>query len=312
MCRQGKTYRRATLLVLSSFTVFCSQALAEQSEPVSVDVGLGAAATHSGIAIGWDARAHGNSSIAIGAKSRRFGMDEAYASNGGVAIGTGSRSTTAGDVNFGSRKLSGLKDGAMDDEAVTVRQMKAAQAYTDNVRHDLVNQIGPAQARVKAEAVAAAAAYSDAADSQMLELARAYTDQTRREDLNYYTEHVGRAVLADANDFSEMRSQQAEHNAVTRSRQYTDKRVDQVQSQMKRYRKRALGGIAGAMAMTTLTPPPAGANTALGVSVGSYGGQMALASGMAFRTGKNSHLRVNTSWDTSGGVGLAAGYNLAW
>ncbi len=313
MCRPRKKYGCTALLVLGSFTVFGAQAGLTFDDPQNVELGPEASATHSGIAIGKSARSYGDYSVAIGGTSfRNSGLAGAYAINGGVAIGSGSRSTKAGDVNFGSRKLSGLKDGTKDDEAVTVRQMKAANAHTDNVKQELVKLIAPAQAKAKAAAVAEAAAHSDEGDRRMLELAREYTDQTRSEDLNYYTRNVGAAVLADAADLTQMRGRQAENNAVTRSRQYTDKHIAQVQLQIKTDRKRALGGIASAMAMTALTQPPAGTSTTFGVSMGSYGGQTALASGLAFRTGDLSHLRVNTSWNPSGGVGVAVGYNLAW
>lgn len=350
MCRHKKTIPHVAAMTLASMLLFSQHAGAEQSEPKYTSLGHEADAFGTGaVAIGWGAKARGKGSIAIGSKGDIFGLDGTSATNGGIAIGDGSRSDIAGDVNFGSRILSGLRDGVSDDEAVTMRQMKAAQAYTDTVKNDLIKMMDPAGSPVlsqakaysdlsKTQAIAAANAYSDAVkndtivqgkkyveqiiaagraqhDTKLLALARSYSDRENQitlENANAYSEKVGRAVLSSANAFTELRSRQAQDNAVQLSRQYTDRRVDQLQSQIKKFRRRANAGISGAMAMTTLTPPPTGANTSFGMAMASYRNQVALASGVTFRTGKNSNLRLNTSWDSAGGIGAAAGFNVAW
>ncbi|MGX9937485.1 YadA-like family protein [Advenella kashmirensis] len=380
MCKHKKTIPHLAAITLASMLLFSQHAGAEQGEATYVELGHEADAFGTGaVAIGWGANARGDGSIAIGSKSNIFGSNRSSASNGGIAIGSGSRSDVDGDVNFGSRKLSGLRDGTSDDEAVTMRQMKAAQAYTDTVKNDLLRMIDPAsspvlaQAKaysdkssaqaitaantysnaVKNEAIAAANTYSDAVKNEAIAAANAYSDAVKNETIvqgkkhleqimasdraqhdakllsqaksysdreslvtlenaNVYSEKVGRAVLSSANAFTELRSRQAQDNAVALSRQYTDRRVDQLQSQVKKFRRRANAGISGAMAMTTLTPPPTGANTSFGMAMASYRSQVALATGVTFRTGKNSNLRLNTSWDSAGGIGAAAGFNVAW
>ncbi|AHG63452.1 YadA-like family protein [Advenella mimigardefordensis] len=365
MCRLKRTIPQVTFVTLACMLLFCRQAGAEQGEPLSTQLGHEAEASGTGaVAIGWGAHALGKDSIAIGSKTQIIGPGTTFATNGGIAIGTGSQSRSAGDVNFGSRKLSGLRDATSDDEAVTMRQMKAAKAYTETVKSDLLRAIDSAGAPVlsearaysdlsktqaiaaantysnttKNEAIAAANAYSDAAmndtlergkhyaeqiiaasraqyDTSLLSQARSYSDRESRktlENAHLYSEEVGRSVLSSANAFTEMRSRQARDSAVDLSRQYTDRRVNQLQSQIKKFRRRANAGISGAMAMTTLTPPPANANTSFGMALATYRNQMALASGVSFRTGKNSNFRLNTSWDSAGGIGAAAGFNMAW
>jgi adhesin YadB/C len=365
MCRHKKTIPHVVAMTLASMLLFSQHAGAEQSEPTYTTLGYEAEAFGAGaVAIGWGATARGKGSIAIGSKGEVISLNDAFATGGGIAIGGGSRSTTNGDVNFGSRTLSGLRDGVSDDEAVTMRQMKAAQAYTDTVKNDLLRMLDPAgspmlaQAKAysdlsKTQAIAAANAYSDAVKKETIATANAYSDAVKKETIvqgkkqaeqiiaagraqydtkllaqarsysdrenqitlenaNAYSEKVGRAVLSSANAFTELRSRQAQDNAVQLSRQYTDRRVDQLQSQIKKFRRRANAGISGAMAMTTLTPPPTGANTSFGMAMASYRNQVALASGVTFRTGKNSNLRLNTSWDSAGGIGAAAGFNVAW
>jgi len=304
--------------------VFGQHAGAEQAEPRYTQLGHEARAFGTGAAaIGWGAEARGDNSIAIGARGDRMGVAGTSASNGGIAIGVGSQSHSAGDVNFGSRKLSGLRDGIRDDEAVTMRQMKAAQAYTDlsrtqaiaaaNAYSDAVKNATIAQSKQQLEQMIAAGRAQH--DAKLLSQAKSYADrenQVTLENAHVYSDKVGQAVLSRANAFTELRSRQAQDNAIEQSRQYTDRRMGQLQSQIKKIRRQANAGISGAMAMTTLTPPPAGADTSFGMAMATYRSQVALASGVTFRTGKNSNLRLNTSWDSAGGIGAAAGFNMAW
>ncbi len=324
MCRQKKTRPQVTAMAFASMLLFCQHAGAEQGEPKYVELGYQAEAFGTGaVAIGWGATARGKGSIAIGSKGEVIGLHGTSAANGGIAIGDGSESHINGDVNFGSRTLSGLRDGVSDDEAVTMRQMKAAQAYTDlsktqaiaaaNAYSDAVKNETIAQGKKHVEQIIAAGRAQH--DTKLLSLARSYSDrqnQAMLENANAYSEKVGRNVLSSANAFTELRSRQAQDNAVALSRQYTDRRVGQLESQIKKFRRRANAGISGAMAMTTLTPPPANANTSFGMAMATYRSQVALASGVTFRMGKSSNLRLNTSWDSAGGIGAAAGFNVAW
>ncbi len=407
----------------------------EDHDPRPVNTAIGDRASAEGIgsvAIGRGAKAGDHSSIAIGGGTYFVGTTNpnfvdyltlpAKAENGGIAIGSGARSLTAGDVNFGSRKLSGLLDGVQDDEAVTVRQLNAARAqlaaaspasaasspevasavaaqgertlneakaYSDqSVTHavstanaytneqktaavaeskaytDAVSSQWENRAQQdKADAIAAANTYTDKAKEEVkiyadktreevktyvnstkdevkaysheqseaaIKTANAYTDKIQEDTLTQarsyvklesakafesareYADQSASNMLTSAKDYAKQRSQQAQELAISKANRYTDQRVDQLQSQMKRLRNRANAGISGAMAMTALTPPPAGTNTSFGMAMAGYRNQFAIASGATFRLAENRHIRLNSSWDSSGGIGIAAGFNMAW
>lgn len=368
MCRNKKTVPFVTTVALTSLMLFCLPSQAEQSDQGNIAFGTNAQATGWGaIAIGANSHARGAGSVVIGPSRGLLGDDRPLAVDGGIAIGSGSKSYGREDVNFGSRKLSGLLDGVADDEAVTVRQLNAAKIYTDTVKQEVIGLIAPSGGQMlsdakaysdssKSEAIAQARKYTDASNSHAITVAtqyvdaknektlgsaRAYADTARHEaivhankqtsvalsearsyadrkaytmleDANSYADSIGRSVLKSANDFTEQRTRQARDQAIAMSRQYTDQRVERLQSQMKRIRKQANAGISGAMAMTALMPPPQGTNTSFGMAMATYRNQVAVASGFGFRVGKNSNIRLNTSWDSASGIGAAAGFNMAW
>ncbi len=399
MFRHTKLKPYCHAVALSLLLGLGGKACAEIHDHPQTNVVLGHRATANGlnaVAIGAGATASEEQSIAIGAEFMRFGggatpiLDRRNAApvarHGGIAIGTGSRSDTAGDVNFGSRKLSGLLDGVADDEAVTMRQFKAAQpnqanpgaelasvvasegartlseaktytdtstiqavsaannyaneqkasalmeskAYTDTARNELTTYAG----EQKASALMESKAYTDTARNELttyageqksaaIKAANAYTDLMRQEALADGKAYIDQRLasislvdegklLATASELTDMRNKQTQEQAVRISRRYTDERFSQLQSQMKRLRKRANAGISGAMAMTALTPPPSGSNTSFGMAMAGYRKQLAIASGLTFRFKDKQNLRLNTAWDSSGGIGIAAGFNMAW
>lgn len=313
-----------TAMAFTSMLLFCQDAAAEPGEALYTELGNEAKARGTGaVAIGWGAKATGSDSIAIGSKKHILDINGISASNGGIAIGAGSHSHVDGDVNFGSRRLSGLRDGVNDDEAVTMRQMKEAKAFSESSRNQAIAAAKKYSDGLQKDALAQGRQYVAQLvqaervqqDKNLLSQARSYADlgnQVTLESANVYSEKIGHSVLSSANAFTQLRSEQAEANAVRRSNQYTDQRFGQVQSQIRKLRRRAYAGVSGAMAMTALTPAPAGANRSFGMAMATYRNQVALASGVSFRTGKTSHIRLNASWDSAGGLGAAAGFNLAW
>lgn len=373
MFRHTKLKPYCHAVALSLLLGLGGKACAEIHDHPQTNVVLGHRATANGlnaVAIGAGATASEEQSIAIGAEFMRFGGGAApildrrnaapVARHGGIAIGTGSRSDTAGDVNFGSRKLSGLLDGVADDEAVTMRQFKAAQPNQANPGAELASVVASEGARTLSEAktytdtstiqaVSAANNYANEQKASALMESKAYTDTARNELTTYageqesaaikaanaYTDLMRQEALADgkayidqrlasislvdegkllatASELTDMRNKQTQEQAVRISRRYTDERFSQLQSQMKRLRKRANAGISGAMAMTALTPPPSGSNTSFGMAMAGYRKQLAIASGLTFRFKDKQNLRLNTAWDSSGGIGIAAGFNMAW
>lgn len=97
---------------------------------------------------GSNALATANNSTALGANSRATHTNS-------VALGAGSQTTRANEVQVGNRQIGGVQDGVLDMDAVNVRQMRAADAWTLNQ----ANQ------------------YSDLGDVWTLNEARNYTDE---------------------------------------------------------------------------------------------------------------------------------------
>jgi archaellum component FlaC len=87
---------------------------------------LGTAASgQDAIAIGNDAKASSNRSVAIGEGSNANG---GTLSNGAWFVG----GSASAEMNIGSRRITGVAAGAMDSDAANVGQVKAAKNDTDN------------------------------------------------------------------------------------------------------------------------------------------------------------------------------------
>ncbi|WP_283570110.1 YadA-like family protein [Escherichia coli] len=48
------------------------------------------------------------------------------------------------------------------------------------------------------------------------------------------------------------------------------------------------------------------------MAASNYRDEQAIAAGMYFRTTENSAVRLNASWDTQNGSGVAAGMSVGW
>lgn len=76
-------------------------------------------------------------------------------------------------------------------------------------------------------------------------------------------------------------------------------------------KKRADAGIAGAMAMTAI-PHVYSDDFSFGMSMSGYRDQGALAAGVTVKTSEHTAMKVNSSWDTQNGAGVAAGFAWGW
>lgn len=76
-------------------------------------------------------------------------------------------------------------------------------------------------------------------------------------------------------------------------------------------KKRAEAGIAGAMAMTAI-PHVNSDDFSFGMAMSGYQQQGALAAGMTFKTSEHTAMKINSSWDTQHGTGVAAGFAWGW
>ncbi|EIP3426880.1 YadA-like family protein, partial [Salmonella enterica] len=125
---------------------------------------------------------------------------------------------------------------------------------------------------------------------------------------NAYTDESSFRTLERANTYTNHRAAQAENNAVARSNAYTNKRFGELKNQVDRNEKRANGGIAGAMAMSTIT----GSGSGFGMALSGYRDQSAIAAGIQKSITPNTTVNVKVAWDSGNGVGAAAGFFTSW
>ena len=93
--------------------------------------------------------------------------------------------------------------------------------------------------------------------------------------------------------------------------QKTNQQFRQLRDQINKNRKRSDAGIAGAMAMTAI-PMIDGKQYSFGMAASNYRDEQAIAAGIIFRTSENTVVRLNTSWDTQHGTGVATGMSIGW
>lgn len=314
---------------------------ARATKDASVATGAGSAATgKSSIATGWVSQAAGDYSIATGDSAKAEGKNS-------VALGANSQAKNANEVNIGiwsddtqtdTRTLSGLKDGVNPDEAVNKGQLDTAKASAiREANKHTDDEIGKLATEAQGYATAAQTAankYTDdtvsKVNEKVLKDANTYTDDTAKKTLKTANEHTERrAVIAEnnavtrsnaytdesssrtlerANTYTNHRAAQAENNAVARSNAYTNKRFGELKNQVDRNEKRANGGIAGAMAMSTIT----GSGSGFGMALSGYRDQSAIAAGIQKSITPNTTVNVKVAWDSGNGVGAAAGFFTSW
>ncbi|ECH6430228.1 hypothetical protein FP141_22535, partial [Salmonella enterica] len=228
-----------------------------------------------------------------------------------------------GELVQTTRILSGVSDGEKDDEAVNRKQL-----------NDIASTANRAATTAKNEAVRDANKYTDEAtlkaNEKVLKEANTYTDDTAKKTLKTANENTERrAVIAEnnavtrsnawtdesssrtlerANTYTNHRAAQAENNAVARSNAYTNKRFGELKNQVDRNEKRANGGIAGAMAMSSIT----GSGSGFGMALSGYRDQSAIAAGIQKSITSNTTVNVKVAWDSGNGVGAAAGFFTSW
>ncbi|WZX60672.1 YadA-like family protein [Salmonella enterica subsp. diarizonae serovar 58:r:z53] len=314
---------------------------AKATKDASVATGAGSEATGlSSIATGWVSHAAGDYSIATGDRAKAEGKNS-------VALGANSQAKNANEVNIGiwsddtqtdTRTLSGLKDGVNPDEAVNKGQLDTAKASAiREANKHTDDEIGKLATEAQGYATAAQTAankYTDdtvsKVNEKVLKDANTYTDDTAKKTLKTANEHTERrAVIAEnnavtrsnaytdesssrtlerANTYTNHRAAQAENNAVARSNAYTNKRFGELKNQVDRNEKRANGGIAGAMAMSTIT----GSGSGFGMALSGYRDQSAIAAGIQKSITPNTTVNVKVAWDSGNGVGAAAGFFTSW
>ncbi|HFN6519557.1 TPA: YadA-like family protein [Escherichia coli] len=167
------------------------------------------------------------------------------------------------------------------------RTLVSANTYADQKETAINNRtdgllMTERQARIAGDAatLATAAAYSDAGDSLTLKQATAYSDiSTRR-------------ALSEAN-------------------RYTDNKFRNLSNKIERAEKRLNAGIAGVTAISSI-PYVAENSFSYGIGVGNYQNANAVATGIQYKTSRNTNIRLNISWDSSHNTAIGAGFAGGW
>nr|AAL26283.1 STEC autoagglutinating adhesin [Escherichia coli] len=150
-------------------------------------------------------------------------------------------------------------------------------------------------------------------DAQTLKSANTYTNKqvnALEQNTNQQLQHEATAriegdaqTLKSANTYTNKQVNALEQN--------TNQQFRQLRDQINKNRKRSDAGIAGAMAMTAI-PMIDGKQYSFGMAASNYRDEQAIAAGIIFRTSENTVVRLNTSWDTQHGTGVATGMSIGW
>lgn len=268
---------------------------AQSSGALSTALGVSSQSTgHYSAALGTLSKAEGYGSVATGlhanAKSQygialgsysvadRAALDDTML--GAISVG-GTANDTLG---YRTRQIINLAAGTEDNDAVNVSQLKKEAG--ERVAGD-------------AATLTAAKNYSDAGDAKTLQTAKNYSDTGDERTLN------------SANNYTNTAVKKSNANTLYQANQYTNQKFSELRKVVDENRKRSDAGIAGAMAMTAIAPVPY-KDYSFGMAAGGYRDQGAIAAGINIKTSESSLMKVNASWDSQNGGGIAAGFNVGW
>lgn len=188
------------------------------------------------------------------------------------------------DLDLTDNKVTNLKDGVADKDAVNVSQLKksadetlnSANSYTDGKARETLN---------------AANHYTDGKSRETLDTANHYADGKAKETLDTattYTDNKSREMLGTANA-------------------YTDQKIERLDKKMNR-------GLASTAALSGLFQPYGIGKFNLSAGVGGYRSESAVAVGSGYRFTENVAAKagISTSVGDSASVMYNASVNLEW
>lgn len=283
---------------------------AQSSGALSTALGVSSQSTgHHSAALGTLSKAEGYGSVATGlhanAKSQygialgsysvadRAALDDTML--GAISVG-GTANDTLG---YRTRQIINLAAGTEDNDAVNVSQLKKEAG--ERVAGD-------------AATLTAAKNYSDAGNKQTLKTANEYSDAGDAKTLQTaknYSDTGDERTLNSANNYTNTAVKKSNANTLYQANQYTNQKFSELRKVVDENRKRSDAGIAGAMAMTAIAPVPY-KDYSFGMAAGGYRDQGAIAAGINIKTSESSLMKVNASWDSQNGGGIAAGFNVGW
>ncbi|EES5529921.1 autoagglutinating adhesin Saa [Escherichia coli] len=234
----------------------------------------------------------GGRASATGVDSTSLGYNSIANHSNSIALGANSATTRSNEVSIGTKNgetriIGGVSDGKLTTDAATVGQLYHEYSIEKVARIE--------------------------GDAQTLKSANTYTNKqvnALEQNTNQKLQHEATAriegdaqTLKSANTYTNKQVNALEQN--------TNQQFRQLRDQINKNRKRSDAGIAGAMAMTAI-PMIDGKQYSFGMAASNYRDEQAIAAGIIFRTSENTVVRLNTSWDTQHGTGVATGMSIGW
>uniref|UniRef100_UPI003015F5F3 YadA C-terminal domain-containing protein n=1 Tax=Erwinia aphidicola TaxID=68334 RepID=UPI003015F5F3 len=91
----------------------------------------------------------------------------------------------------------------------------------------------------------------------------------------------------------------------------SNKKFESIDHKINKLSDRLNAAIAGSTAIASI-PYVAEDSFSFGVGIGNYSNGNAVALGSQYKTSRNSNIRVNVSWDSTGNVASGAGFSAGW
>jgi len=243
----------------------------------------------------------------------------------------------ADTLNLGDRTISGVKAGELSEtstEAVNGSQLHATNqqvSQNTNSIKQLTNDVksgktGVAQVngnKIVFDDKGQGTTTIDAGNRDITNIKKGEVSKTSSSavngsqlyDTNMKVENNTAEIAVNKNDIKTNKSDIAVHSHQIANLESSFSEMNgafkNLTKEVDKNKKRADAGIAGAMAMSAI-PYVSSQDVSFGMAVSGYQQQGALAAGMTFRTSDNSAIRLNTSWDSQHGSGVAAGFAVGW
>lgn len=219
-------------------------------------------------------------------------------------------------VSVNNATLNDLADGevsATSTQAVTGKQLHATEQKVEKVVKEQLVPVQKQVANTKAEVASNKAeittnkaniAKNTQRMGQVVEVVNAQT--TRINENTRIVQAQAERITRNTQTINENRQAINENRqAITQN----SRRIDNLEQQSHKDRRQARAGVAGAMAMTQITPVQ-GKTFTIGAGVGTYRGETAVAVGVKYAPKPNVVISLSGSADSRGGFGAATGVSL--
>ncbi|WP_158884389.1 ESPR-type extended signal peptide-containing protein [Rhodanobacter sp. L36] len=248
------------------------------------------AAGHGSTASGDNSTAVGNGSTASGQGSTAVGTGATATNDNSVAIGSGSTTDRDNSVSVGSagdeRQITNVAAGTANTDAVNVSQLKQSvtQANASNVQY---NKNG-----------------DGSVDYHNVTLDPG-GDPTIIHNLGAGVANTDAANVGQLN--------QGITTAENWAKNYTDQKLSTINSELNTIGNRANGGVASAMAMSSLPQAYQPNQSSAAVALGNFHGETGIAVGVSTITESGHYIfKVNASTNTRGDAGVGVGAAVVW